>query len=68
MSQVQVGSVVKSFDFPHVDDCYMVGLVVEVDGDLMVCEMVKQVFKGQVDPSPASKFRASVNGRVVVLD
>ncbi len=46
MSKVQVGSIIKSFDFPGNLNCYMVGKVTDVDGDFISCDTIKQVFSG----------------------
>ena len=46
---VQVGSIIKSFDFPGNLHCYMVGKVTEVDGDFITCETIKQVFSGKAE-------------------
>lgn len=47
MSTVQVGSIIKSFDFPGNLNCYMVGKVTNVDGDFISCDTIKQVFDGK---------------------
>jgi hypothetical protein len=47
MSKVQVGSIIKSYDFPGTFNCYMVGKVTAVDGDFISCDKIKQVFDGK---------------------
>ena len=51
MTQIQIGDVVKSMDFPGVDDCYMVGRVVSfsrMDGTFRA-EFMSRVWQGVVD-------------------
>jgi hypothetical protein len=45
--QVQIGSIIKSYDFPHTFNCYMVGKVTKIDGDYISCDTIKQVFDGK---------------------
>ena len=47
---MQVGSIIKSFDFPGNLNCYMVGTVTALDGDFITCETIKQVFDGKALP------------------
>jgi hypothetical protein len=44
MSTVQIGSIIKSYDFPGNVECYMVGKVTGVDGDFITCLTLEQVF------------------------
>ena len=44
---MQVGTVIKSFDFPGNLNCYMVGTVTELDGDFITCATIRQVFDGK---------------------
>ena len=44
---MQVGSIIKSFDFPGNLNCYMVGTVTAIEGDFITCETIKQVFDGK---------------------
>lgn len=46
---MQVGSIIKSFDFPGNTDCYMIGEVVDFEegGDVIVAKMIKVVFDGE---------------------
>lgn len=44
---MQVGSIIKSYDFPGNLNCYMVGTVTEIDGDFISCDTIKQVFDGK---------------------
>lgn len=47
---MQVGDIVKSFDFPGNTECYIVGEVIEVDANdgCFKARTIKQVFGGQV--------------------
>ena len=44
MKNVKIGSVIKSFDFYGNTDCYMIGEVLEIKGNVLVCKTLKQVF------------------------
>lgn len=43
----QVGDVIRSLDFPHIFDCYMIGLVVEVKGEVIRCRGISRVWEGR---------------------
>lgn len=61
---MKVGSVIKSFDFPGITDCYMVGQVVEIDGDYITCDTWEIVFEGEKDVVKGStkRFRTVKQG------
>lgn len=76
---MNVGSVIKSFDFPGVTDCYMVGRVVDVIDDFILCDTMEYVFEGESLPIKETKrqFRTVKQGcmmfdsrfqRIVVLE
>jgi len=73
--QAQVGSVVKTFDFPGHTDCYMIGLVTKVEQGLLHLNTIKRVMQGKELAAPAT-YQTPVQGasfmdasfeRVVVL-
>lgn len=50
MSEVKVGDIVKSMDFPGSENCYMVGKVVAVQNDgAFRAKFIKYVWLGQED-------------------
>lgn len=61
---MQVGTIIKSFDFPGNLNCYMVGTVTELDGDFITCDTIKQVFDGKALPMEEfnKTFRTVVQG------
>ena len=73
--QVQVGSVVKTFDFPGHTDCYMIGLVTKVDRDMLHLNTIKRVMQGKELSAPSTyqtpmqgaSFMDATFERVVVL-
>jgi hypothetical protein len=67
---MQVGSVIKSFDFPGNFTCYMLGKVIAVDGDMITCETIKQVFDGKNLPIEEfnKTFRTVAQGRSFMDD
>ncbi len=44
---MEIGNIIKSFDFPGNLNCYMVGTVTKVEGDFISCNTIKQVFDGK---------------------
>lgn len=75
---MQIGSIVKSFDFPHTTSCYMIGRVTDISDDMITCETIKIVHQDQEKPvlDHLVFFRTPVQGagmfdakfeRVVVL-
>lgn len=76
---MKVGSVIKSFDFHGLTDCYMVGRVVDVIDDFILCDTMEIVFEGESLPIKETKrqFRTVKQGcmmrdddfqRIVVLE
>lgn len=77
---MQAGTLIKSFDFNGITDCYMVGRVVDTTDDFIMCDTIKIVFEGAELPIRDTKkqFRTVKQGlmfmdspefqRVVVLD
>lgn len=64
---VEMGSVVKSLDFPHTADCYYVGVVTVVnkwDGTFRA-RTVKRVWEGKIDTRkyPPEFFTAPLPGQ-----
>ena len=44
---MQLGSIIKSFDFPNNITCYMIGEVTAVKGSEITCRTIRQVFDGK---------------------
>jgi hypothetical protein len=44
---MQVGTIIKSYDFPGNLNCYIVGTVTKIEGDFITCDTIKQVFDGK---------------------
>lgn len=44
---MQVGSIIKAFDFPGNLNCYFVGRVQKIAGGIITAEIIKQVFDGK---------------------
>ena len=44
---MQIGTIIKSFDFPGNLNCYMVGTVTSLDDYMITCDTIKQVFDGK---------------------
>ena len=67
---MKVGSVIKSLDFNGVTDCYMVGRVVDVLDDFILCDTVKIVFDGEELPIKETRrqFRTVKQGLMFMDD
>jgi hypothetical protein len=72
----KVGDVIRSLDFNGNFTCYMIGLVVETDGDVIHCRGISRVWEGKSQRID-QKFTtvqegghfmdASLPGRITVL-
>ena len=71
-----IGDIIKAYDFPGNEVCYMIGRVVNIDTDMIYCAMVKEVFDGQRAMDPDDSFQCPRQGlalgdetfqRVVIL-
>lgn len=62
---MQIGSIIKSFDFPGNLNCYMVGTVTKVEGDFITCDTIRQVFDGKAQPIEEfnKEFRTVAQGK-----
>ena len=67
---MQIGTVIKSFDFPGNLNCYMVGTVTAVEGDFITCDTIRQVFDGKALPLETfnKEFRTVVQGKSFMDD
>jgi hypothetical protein len=61
---MNIGTIIKSFDFPGNLNCYMVGTVTKVEGDFITCDTIKQVFDGKALPNEQfnKEFRTVAQG------
>lgn len=57
----KVGDVIRSLDFPGIMDYYMIGIVTEVNGDLIKVKGISRVTKG-VAEACFEKFETVQNG------
>lgn len=44
---MQVGTIIKAFDFPGNLNCYMIGEVIELKDIAITCRTIRQVFDGK---------------------
>jgi hypothetical protein len=71
MNEVKVGDIVKSFDFPGNEECFMVGKVVSVSKQFsdFRAEFIKRVWMGELDKSfKTDFFTAPVQGSYYMDD
>lgn len=62
MSKIEVGSIIKAYDFPGVTNCYIIGEVTQIDGDYIVANKIKEVFGGATKFMPKGTFRTPMQG------
>lgn len=62
MSQIQIGSIIKAYDFPGTTNCYIIGEVTKIDGDYIVATKIKEVFGGKTKFNVSGSFRAPKQG------
>jgi len=48
MTKVSVGNIIKSMDFPRVDDTFIVGFVYKVENGMIYCYTTKKVVEGEI--------------------
>ena len=62
-NQVNVGEIIKSFDFPGRTDCYIVGSVETVKNGLIVANVIRAVSEGKAYNFPDTKFSTYEQGQ-----
>jgi hypothetical protein len=74
--QVRIGDVIKSYDFPNMLDCYIIGQVVNVEKNYITAKVIKAVSESKEYDLQSATFKTPVQGsgmfddkfeRVVVL-
>lgn len=63
----KVGDLIRSLDFPGIDDHYMIGVVIEVEGDFIKCQAISRVWNG-VSQAPEDKFFTTVQNGCHFMD
>ena len=55
---IEIGSVVKSLDFPHSADCYKVGIVMDINETdcTFRAKTIKSVWEGKTDKKHVSDY------------
>lgn len=68
MATVQVGDIIKSFDFPGRSDCYIIGTVIEVKNTVITSRVIKAVSEGKMYLFPDCEFSTLVQGAGLMDD
>jgi hypothetical protein len=68
IATVQVGDIIKSFDFPGRSDCYIIGTVVEVKNTVITSRVIKAVSGGKLYQFLDSEFTTLVQGAGLMDD
>jgi hypothetical protein len=63
---MQIGSTIKSYDFNGIMNTYMVGRVVDLMDDFILCDTLEIVWEGVKQPIKESRrqFRTVVQGKM----
>lgn len=59
---IQVGEVIKSYDFPNRTDCYIVGQVTAVSNGRIIAKVVRAVSEGKEYKFPDTEFATVEQG------
>jgi hypothetical protein len=62
-NQVNVGEIIKSFDFPGRTDCYIVGSVEIVKNGLIIAKVIRAVSEGKEYDFGDTKFSTYEQGQ-----
>jgi hypothetical protein len=74
--QVRIGDIIKSYDFPNMLNCYIIGKVVKVENNYITARIIKAVSENKEYDLESATFKTPVQGlgmfddkfeRVVVL-
>lgn len=60
-STVTIGSVIKSFDFPHITDHYLIGTVTKIHNGVITCDTIEHVVDGKTLPKGVASETFSTN-------
>lgn len=68
MSQVKVGSIIKSYDFVTSRDCYIIGIVRKIEDDLIYADVIEHISRNKVvDPKyKATHFETPMQGHMLM--
>ena len=61
--QVQVGDVIKSYDFPSRTDCYIIGQVKSVNKGVIVSKVIRAISESKEYNFPDTEFSTLEQGR-----
>lgn len=66
----EVGTIVKSYDFPGSTEDYFIGKVTKIEGDFIHCKTIKHVAQGKTRPIDeyTEEFRTPAQGTGIFDD
>lgn len=66
--KIKIGSVIKSYDFYGNTECYLIGEVTEINGTVLVCKTLKQVFNNLEEAPTNDVFQTVIQGEGLMDD
>ena len=63
---IEIGSIIKSFDFIGHDSHYVVGEVKEIQGDVLICRTISQVQDHKERNNFSPEFRTPMQGSMMM--
>jgi len=64
--QVNVGDIVKSFDFNGDSSCYIIGEIVNIDNDLLEIRAIKRVFSDMPAKAASETYMVPMQGTMMM--
>lgn len=65
---INVGDVIKSYDFPGMTDCYLIGKVIDVTEHTITAKIIKAVSENKEYDIGSATFKTSVQGSGLLDD
>lgn len=59
---IELGTVIKSYDFPGRTDCYIIGSVVDTSKGLITAKVIRAISEGKLYQFPDSEFTTLPQG------
>ena len=63
---IEIGTIIKSFDFHMNEDCYYIGRVVMIDDNCLYCDTISRTFDGVVVGFNKQTFMTPKQGEMMM--
>lgn len=68
MTKVQIGSIIKAYDFPGTTDCYIIGKVINVTDVYITANVIKAVSEDKEYDLCSATFKTPLQGKGLLDD